>query len=56
MRQVGKWISEALHNRTDKAVLARVKREVLGLAEAFPLYASRRAKHAETVKARARLL
>ena len=23
MRQVGKWISEALHNRTDKTVLAR---------------------------------
>ena len=34
MRQVGKWISEVLHNRTDKAVLARVKKEVLGLAEA----------------------
>ena len=51
MRQVGKWISEALHNRTDKTVLARITRDVLGLAEAFPLYASRRAKHAETVKA-----
>ena len=51
MRQVGKWISEVLHNRTDKAVLARIRREVLGLAEAFPLYATRRAKHAEAVKA-----
>src|ERR1700684_3857303 len=51
MRQVGKWISEALHNRTDKNVLTRIRREVLGLAEAFPLYASRRAKHAEAVKA-----
>ena len=51
MRQVGKWISEVLHNRTDKNLLARIKREVLGLAEAFPLYATRRAKHAETVKA-----
>jgi len=51
MRQVGKWISEALHNRTDKNVLSRIRREVLELAEAFPLYASRRAKHAETVKA-----
>ncbi len=49
MRQVGKWISEALHNRTDKNVLTRIRREVLGLAEAFPLYASRRAKHAEEV-------
>jgi glycine hydroxymethyltransferase len=51
MRQVGKWISEALHNRTDKSVLARIKRDVLGLAEAFPLYASRRAKHPVAVKA-----
>src|SRR5580698_3423329 len=51
MKQVGKWISEALHNRTDKNVLTRIRREVLGLAEAFPLYASRRAKHAEAVKA-----
>jgi glycine hydroxymethyltransferase len=51
MRQVGKWISEVLHNRKDAAALARIKREVLGLAEAFPLYASRRAKHAEAVKA-----
>ena len=41
MQQVGKWISEVLHNRTDKALLARVSREVLELAEAFPLYASR---------------
>src|ERR1700678_1140289 len=51
MQQVGKWISEVLHNRTDKAVLARVKGEVLELAEACPLYASRRAKHAEAVRA-----
>ncbi len=51
MRQVGKWISEALHNRTDKNILSRIRREVLGLAEAFPLYASRRAKHVEAVKA-----
>ncbi len=51
MRQVGKWISEALHNRTDKGVLERIRREVLGLAEAFPLYARRRARHAEAVRA-----
>ncbi len=51
MRQVGKWISEALHNRTDKAVLTRIRGQVLELAEAFPLYASRRAKHTETVQA-----
>jgi len=51
MRQVGKWISQALHNRQDKAVLDRIRREVLELAEAFPLYATRRARHHEAVRA-----
>jgi glycine hydroxymethyltransferase len=51
MRQVGKWIAEALHNRTDKAMLESIRRQVLELAEQFPLYASRRAKHHETVRA-----
>jgi glycine hydroxymethyltransferase len=44
MRQVGRWIAEALLHRTDATVLARIRREVLGLCEAFPLYAERRAK------------
>jgi glycine hydroxymethyltransferase len=44
MRQVGHWIAEALLQRTDAVVLARVKKEVLGLCEAFPLYADRRAR------------
>jgi glycine hydroxymethyltransferase len=44
MRQVGRWISEALHHRGDAAVLARVRKQVFELAEAFPLYAERRAK------------
>jgi glycine hydroxymethyltransferase len=51
MRQVGKWIAQALHNRTDKAVLESIRRQVLELAEQFPLYASRRAKHHEAVSA-----
>jgi glycine hydroxymethyltransferase len=51
MRQVGKWISEALHNRTDKGVLERIRREVLGLAETFPLYAARRARHQVAARA-----
>src|ERR1700675_2495897 len=38
MRQVGRWISDALHNRTDAAPLAKIRMQVLGLAEAFPLY------------------
>ena len=44
MRQVGRWIAEALLQRTDAAVLARIRKEVLGLCEAFPLYAERRAR------------
>jgi glycine hydroxymethyltransferase len=44
MRQVGRWISEALQQRTDAGVLAKIRKQVLGLAEAFPLYAVRRAK------------
>ncbi|MFY9912540.1 MAG: serine hydroxymethyltransferase [Candidatus Sulfotelmatobacter sp.] len=44
MRQIGRWISEALHHRTDAAVLSRIRKEVLDLCEAFPLYAERRAK------------
>src|SRR5205085_10705539 len=46
MRQVGRWISEALHHRTDSSVLTRIRKEVLGLADTFPLYAERRAKAA----------
>jgi glycine hydroxymethyltransferase len=42
MRQVGRWIAEALNNRTDAAVLGRIRRQVLELADAFPLYAERR--------------
>src|SRR5450631_75437 len=48
MRQVGRWIAEALNGLADAAVLNRVRREVLELADAFPLYAERRARaHAE---------
>jgi glycine hydroxymethyltransferase len=44
MRQVGRWISEALHHRSAPDTLNRIRRQVLELAEAFPLYAERRAK------------
>src|SRR5579862_3535659 len=51
MRQVGRWISDALHQRTDAAVLAKIRKQVLGLAEAFPLYPERRAKAQLEVRA-----
>jgi glycine hydroxymethyltransferase len=44
MRQVGRWISEVLHNRTDDAVLAKIRKQVVELADTFPLYPERRAK------------
>ena len=34
--QVGKWISEALKNRTDHAVLERIGNEVVYMTERFP--------------------
>jgi glycine hydroxymethyltransferase len=42
MRQIGHWIAEALNSRTDAAVLGKIRRQVMELAEAFPLYAERR--------------
>ncbi len=42
MKQVGQWIAQALNNRSDSAALGRIRREVLELADAFPLYAERR--------------
>jgi len=51
MRQIGQWISEVLHNRTDASVLERVRKQVLDMAEAFPLYPERRAKAQAEVRA-----
>lgn len=51
MRQVGRWISEALHHRTDGAVLGKIRKEVLELADTFPLYPERRAKAQAEVRA-----
>src|SRR6478672_5558065 len=44
MRQVGRWIAEALHGRTEAGALDRIRRQVLELGEAFPLYPERRAR------------
>ena len=44
MRQVGRWISEALHHRTDADALAKIRKQVLEMADTFPLYPERRAK------------
>ena len=51
MHRIGHWIAEALLHRTDTAVLAKVRKQVLELCEAFPLYAERRAKAQAEVRA-----
>jgi glycine hydroxymethyltransferase len=51
MTQIGRWIAEALLQRTDATVLSRVRKQVLDLCEAFPLYADRRAKAQSEVRA-----
>src|ERR1044072_4873410 len=38
MRQISRWIAQALNNRTDAQALGKIRREVLQLCEAFPLY------------------
>ncbi len=38
MVQTGAWIVEALRNHKDAQTLARIRKQVLELAEAFPLY------------------
>ncbi|MGB6902974.1 MAG: serine hydroxymethyltransferase, partial [Acidobacteriaceae bacterium] len=38
MRVIGGWIADALEHSTDSATLARIRRQVLELAEQFPLY------------------
>ena len=44
MRQVGRWIADALNNRADASALTKIRRQVVELADAFPLYAERREK------------
>jgi glycine hydroxymethyltransferase len=51
MRQIGHWIAEALNKRTDANVLTRIRKQVLQLADAFPLYAERRARAGAEVRA-----
>ena len=49
MRQVGIWIAESLRRRNEPDFLARVKRQVHELCDAYPLYPERRASRLTTV-------
>ncbi len=44
MRQIGRWIAEALLHRAEAGVLSKVHKQVLELSEKFPLYPERRAR------------
>jgi glycine hydroxymethyltransferase len=46
MRQIAAWIGKALEQRNDDAALERIRGDVAGLANQFPLYAWRRASMA----------
>ena len=49
MKQIGKWIAEVLNHHSDESKLASIRTQVLGMAEAFPLYVNRRARMAVKV-------
>src|SRR5438045_1796646 len=51
MRQVGRWIAQALNQRQDGAILTKIRRQVLELAETFPLYPERRLRAAALTRA-----
>ncbi len=51
MTQIGRWIAEALLQRSDATVLSKVREQVLELCEAFPLYAERRNRAQAEVRA-----
>jgi len=44
MKQIGRWIAEALAHRADDRALDRIRHQVFELSEQFPLYTERRAK------------
>jgi glycine hydroxymethyltransferase len=53
MKQIGRWIADALNHRTDADALKKIRREVFDLCEQFPLYAERRKQHESELAVRA---
>ncbi len=53
MRQIARWISDALQHRTDADRLGRIRKQVLEMCEMFPLYPERRARHQAELAAKA---
>lgn len=50
MKRIAKWIVAALEKRNDEQALAKIRAEVLDLAEQFPLYGWRRAPEAVSAR------
>src|SRR5512146_905504 len=44
MRQIARWIADALQHRTEPDRLARIRKQVLDMANLYPLYPERRAR------------
>jgi glycine hydroxymethyltransferase len=53
MKQIGRWIADALNHRTDAEALKTIRRDVFTLCEQFPLYAERRKQHESELAVRA---
>ncbi len=51
MRQIGAWITEALRHRAEPDRLTKIRRQVLEMAEIYPLYPERRARAAQLAPA-----
>ena len=45
MREIGRLIAEVIHDPQSESVISKVKRDVLGLTERFPLYSKRLNRH-----------
>jgi glycine hydroxymethyltransferase len=45
MKQIGRWIADALNHRTDAEALKKIRQQVFELCESFPLYPERRKQH-----------
>ncbi len=50
MRQIGRWIADALRRRTEADRLTRIRKQVFEMANMFPLYAERREKAASLTR------
>ncbi len=50
MRQIARWIADALHHRTEADRLARIRHQVLEMANLYPLYSERRARAGAAVR------